>query len=376
MGQSVRIQSIQMLTNAGTFASSLFVPILLRQQMGASDFTVGLIVSIFGAAGFISQYMFGRAADNRGKRLFLLAGLVLSGIAIPLQAFATDPFQMALARFMVGFAGGIYPPALLAYTYISKQKMGKSVSFGSLGWGVGTFVAGIFAAYWQVFLASGIMFFLSFLIALGLPPIKEERLHNVPLFPKAIIKRNLPIYSALLIRHAGASAIWATLPIAISQMGATNMQIGIIYSFNALVQFAVMYNLDRMDSSRAFMSGLVLSAVTFVAYGLVERTGNFWFFVVPQVMIAFSWSFMYVGALKFVAERNAEVATTTGHIGAIISLSGIFGPLIGGVVSGISGDYTTMMFLSAGITVVAIGIFMMQNNNGKEAAGSRQPGAG
>lgn len=368
----MRIQSIQMLTNAGGFASSLFVPILLKQQMGADNFTVGLIVSLFGAATFVSQYMFGRAADNRGKRLFLLAGLVVSAVAVALQALARDTTQMAVARFMVGFASGIYPPALLAYTYISKQQMGKSVSFGSLGWGVGTFVAGVLAAYWQVFLASGIMFFLAFLIALGLPPIKEEKLHNVPLFPKAIIRKNLPIYSSLLIRHAGASAIWATLPIYISQMGASNFDIGVIYAFNALTQFAVMYNLDRMDSGKAFMAGLALSAVTFVAYGLVERTGSFWYFIVPQVMIAFSWSFMYVGALKFVAERNVEVATSTGHIGAVIALAGIFGPLIGGFVSGWAKNYTTMMFLSAGITVVAIGIFMMQkkDGNGKGAAGS------
>lgn len=367
LGQFVRIQSIQMLTNAGGFASSLFVPILLKQQMGADDFTVGLIVSLFGAATFASQYIFGRAADNRGKRLFLLAGLVVSAVAVALQALAADATQMAVARFMVGFASGIYPPALLAYTYISKQQMGKSVSFGSLGWGVGTFVAGALLAYWQVFLASGIMFLLSFIIALGLPPIKEEKLHNVPLFPKAIIKKNLPIYSALLIRHAGASAIWATLPIYISQMGASNFDIGIIYAFNALTQFAVMYNLDRMESGKAFMAGLVLSAFTFVAYGLVERTGSFWYFIVPQVMIAFSWSFMYVGALKFVAERNVEVATSTGHIGAVIALAGIFGPLIGGFVSGLAGNYTTMMFASAGITVAAIGIFMMQKENGKPA---------
>jgi hypothetical protein len=221
------------------------------------------------------------------------------------------------------------------------------------------------------------MFFLAFLIALGLPPIKEEKLHNVPLFPRSIIKKNLPIYSALLIRHAGASAIWATLPIYISQMGASNFDIGIIYAFNALTQFAVMYNLDRMDSGKAFMAGLVLSAATFVAYGLVERTHNFWYFIVPQVMIAFSWSFMYVGALKFVAERNAEVATSTGHIGAIIALAGIFGPLIGGVVSGLAKNYTTMMFLAAGITVVAMGIFFFQRDgrNGK-GTGYRVPGSG
>jgi len=364
MEPSVRIQSIQMLTNAGGFASSLFVPILLKEQMDADNFTVGLIVSLFGAATFLSQYMAGRAADNRGKRLFLLAGLVVSAVAVALQALARDTTQMAAARFMVGFACGIYPPALLAYTYISKQQMGKSVSFGSLGWGVGTFVAGVISAYWEVFLASGLMFFLSFLIALGLPPIKEEKLHNVPLFPRAIIKRNLPIYSALLIRHAGASAIWATLPIYIHQMGANNLDIGIIYACNALTQFAVMYNLDRVRSDRAFLAGLVLSAVTFVAYGLVERTHNFWYFIVPQMMIAFSWSFTYVGALKFVAERNLEVATSTGHIGAVIALAGIFGPLIGGLVCAWAGDYTTMMFLSAVITLAAIGIFMLQKRNG------------
>ena len=58
----MRIQSIQMLTNAGGFASSLFVPILLKEQMDADNFTVGLIVSLFGAATFLSQYMAGRAA--------------------------------------------------------------------------------------------------------------------------------------------------------------------------------------------------------------------------------------------------------------------------------------------------------------------------
>jgi len=360
----VRIQTIQMLTNAGGFASSLFVPILLRQEMGADDFTVGLVVSLFGASTFMSQYMFGRAADNRGKRLFLLSGLVISAFAVALQALAQTAWQLAAARFLVGLACGIYPPSLLAYTYISKQEMGKSVSYGSLGWGVGTFVAGVFAAYWEVFFAGGVMFFLAFLIALGLPPIKDEKLHNVPLFPRAIIKKNLPIYSSLLIRHAGASAIWATLPIYISQMGASNLHIGIIYACNALTQFFVMYNLDRIDSGKAYLIGLVLSAFTFVAYGLVERTGNYWYFIVPQMMIAFSWSFMYVGALRFVAERNAEVATSTGHIGAVIALAGIFGPLIGGFVSGWAGNYTTMMFLSAVITLVAIGIFMLQKRNG------------
>jgi MFS family permease len=347
---------MQLLTNAGWFASSLFVPLWARTGMGASDFTVGVIVSLFAGAMFFSQYLFGRAADVYGKRLFLLFGLVISAVAVPLQALCADPLQLALARLMVGFAGGIYPPALLAYVYLSRQEMGKSVSFGSLGWGVGTFVAGAFAAYWQVFLASGLMFAASFALALTLPPIREQRL-SVPFFPKSIIRRNLPVYSALLIRHTGASAIWATLPIYLSLLGASNFQIGLLYAANALTQFVVMYNLDRLGSVRSFYAGLVLSSATFVAYALAS---SIWLMVIPQIMIALSWSFMYVGALKFVAERNAEVATSTGLVGSTIALSGIIGPLLGGAVSHAFGSYTAMMYLAAGMTVGSMAIFSLQ----------------
>jgi len=354
---TARIQAIQMFTNAAGFASSLFVPIWLRREMYASDFTVGAIVALFGGAAFLSQYIFGRAADNYGKRIFLLSGLVISAFAVPLQALSQDPYQLGIARFLVGFAGGIYPPALLAYTHEMKLGMGRSVSFGSLGWGVGTFVAGLIAAYWAVFLASGIMFAIAFAIALMLPPVKEHRL-SVPLFPKAILKNNLPIYSSLLVRHAGASAIWATLPIYLSvNLGASNFQIGLLYAVNALTQFVVMYNLDKVPSIRSFTIGLVMSSITFVAYALATSV---WLMVIPQFMIAISWSFMFVGALKFVSERNKEIATSTGLVGSTIALSNIFGPMVGGVVSGWTGNYTTMMYLSALITVVSTVIFLFQ----------------
>jgi MFS family permease len=316
--------------------------------------------------------MFGRAADNYGKRPFLLSGLILSAIAVPLQALSQDPNQLALARFIVGFAGGIYPPALLAYVYVSKQAMGKSVAFGSLGWGVGTFVAGIFAAYWKVFLVSGIMFSIAFAVALTLPPLKEKKL-SVPFFPRAIIRKNLPIYSALLVRHTGASAIWATLPVYLVVLGATPFQIGALYAVNSVVQFAVMYQLDRVPSSRSFLIGLGLSSLTFLAYALAN---SWWLMVIPQLMIACSWSFMYVGALKFVSERNVEVATSTGLVGSTIALSGIFGPLLGGAITQyFNEDYTIMMYIASVVTVVSMVVFLLQMRGKMDWKGRETRGA-
>ena len=349
------VASVQLLSQSAVFSASLFIPLFAR-SLGAGDFEVGAIVSLYGLAGFLSQYIFGRAADVYGVRAFLLAGLLLSAVAAPVQALARDPLQLSAARFLTGFVAGIYPPALLAYVHSTGRGMGRAVSWGSLGWGVGTMVAGLLAAYWRVFAASAALFALAFLAALHLPAARERRV-SVPFFPVDVIRANLPVYSALLIRHIGASAIWATLPIYMSQLGASSLDIGALYALNAFAQFLVMYNLDRFPSAPLFLAGLVLSSLTFAVFALVRSV---WLFAIPQLMIGVAWSCLYVGGLRFVAERRAEVATSTGLVGSVVSLSGIFGPALGGLVSGASGNYTTMMLLASAMTLLATGIYAHQ----------------
>ncbi|MEM3042591.1 MAG: MFS transporter [Thermoplasmata archaeon] len=351
----VRVASVQLLSQSAAFSSSLFIPILAK-QLSAGDFEVGAIVSLNGAAGFLSQYLFGREADVRGLRFFLLGGLLLSAIAAPVQILARTPAQLAAARFLVGFAGGIYPPALLAYISETGRRMGKTVSWGSLGWGVGTLVAGALASIWQAFVASAIFFTISFAIALTLPTVPERRL-IVPLFPAAVIKRNLPVYSALLIRHTGASAVWATMPIHMSLLGAMPFEIGALYALNAFTQFISMYHLDRFSSSRTFAVGLLLSSLSFFLFPLATEVR---LLVAPWIIVGIAWSCLYIGGLRFVTETSAEVATSTGLVGSTISLSGILGPVLGGAVSGAAGNYTAMMFLASAMTLAAMALFVYQ----------------
>ncbi|MGQ9582301.1 MAG: MFS transporter [Thermoplasmatota archaeon] len=351
----MRIEAVQLLSQSGAFSASLFVPVLAR-GLGAGDFEVGAIVSLFGFAGFLSQFIFGRAADVHGARLYLLAGLLLSAVAAPVQVLARDPLQLSAARFLVGFTGGMFPPALLAYIHNSGRGMGRTVSWGSLGWGIGTLIAGAMAAIWQAFLASAVFFAASFALALALPPVGERRL-QVPLLPVGVIKRNLPVYSALLIRHTAASAVWATMPIHLGLLGATPFEIGALYALNAFTQFASMYHMDRFPSAPMFMAGLLLSALTFLVFPFAT---SFWLLTIPWIMIGIAWSSLYQGGLRFVTERSAEVATSTGLIGSTVSLSGIFGPLIGGAVSGAAGDYRAMMYIASATTLAAAVIYMHQ----------------
>ncbi|MCK4444058.1 MAG: MFS transporter, partial [Thermoplasmata archaeon] len=198
----MKTPTIQFLSNAGIFSSVFIIPVFAR-DLGIDEFQLGLIIALFFLSLLVSNYVFGRWADVHGRRRILQLGLLLSALASATQMLAVDAATLAIARILVGFSAGLHPAALYAYVYDSKRKIGKFSSFGALGWGVATITAGILAIFWQIFLLSSLFLFLAFLVALFLTPIPEVKL-KVPFFPKEVIRRNLSVYAAVLVRHTGA----------------------------------------------------------------------------------------------------------------------------------------------------------------------------
>jgi MFS family permease len=351
----IKLISIQFLSNSAIFASALFIPILAG-ELHASDFQVGLIVASYAFALFISSYIFGRASDVHGKRFFLQIGLVLSGIACLTQIFYFNVWALALSRLCVGFCIGIYPAALLAKAYELKEKgIGKFASFGSFGWGFGILAAGILSIYWKIFLFSCIMFFISFLFSY-LVSFKDEIKVAVPLFPREVIKRSLPSYLAMLVRHTGASSVWVIFPLFLYEdLGGGKFWIAVIYALNPIGQFLTMQTTDRFKSTRLIIVGLIISVVSFTCLFLVT---SFWQVVIPWVLISLAWGFLYVGSLKFVMERNIEKATSAGILDSTLRLSSIFGALIGGVVAWQFGRVANII-LAAAMCNIALILFLV-----------------
>lgn len=319
----------------------IFIPILAK-ELSANDLQIGLIGASYGFAVFLSSYIFGRATDIYGKRIFLFLGLFLSGIAFSLQIFANTPLTLGLIRALVGFCTGMYPAALIVYVYEVDRKLGGIASFGSLGWGVGNIIAAILGTgfyilsffplnnvYNEVFILSSLFFFISFLIALSLEKIKDVKIY-VPTFPIEVIKKNFPIYLAFFIRHTGANSVWIIFPLYMVALGGDKFWLGIFYSVNAISQFVIMNYIDRYKSIPLVYVGLLFAMMTFITFILAP---NFWFLLPGQLLIAIAWSCLYVGSLKFVVERNIEKSTSTGLLNSITSLSAVFGPLIGGSIA-------------------------------------------
>ncbi|MEW5759798.1 MAG: MFS transporter [Candidatus Thermoplasmatota archaeon] len=346
----MKLSLINLLQNAGGCATLIFIPIL-ASELGASTFDVGVIVCSYALACFFSSYVFGRKADIIGRKKVLGIGLISSTIVFPLHIFAYNPFTLTLIRILSGICIGIYPSALITYAYETSGRVGKVASFGSLGWGIGSFVAGLIGLYFGIFLLSTFFFLIAFIVTLTLPE-KEEKKIYVPLFPISVIKKNFDIYISLFLRHTGASGLWAVFPLYLLFLGADKFWIGFIYLLNFVCQFLFMPYVERYSYIHLPKIGFLLTMIAFLGY---MAAPNYIFIIPFEILIAIAWSCIYVGCLRCVMNEE-EKATGAGLIHSTTSISGVIGPLIGGAVAQLFG-YKGIIFL--GILLAFGGLLLL-----------------
>jgi len=354
---------IQFLSNVALSSSLLFIPNLV-EDLGGLEIQVGIIVAAYALSMFISSYIFGRLSDVYSRRLFISVGLAFSVITFLLQTFTdprfvvhflADPWLLALVRGLAGFSLGIFPAALTVYVYDSAGPLGKFASFGALGWAVGTLAAGIIAeviSYYAIFILASLCLSMAFLLSLTMKKVNGPQL-KVPFFPKELLKRNWRVYVPYLLRHTGANAIWVIYPLYIASLGGDKFWIGVIYTVNTATQFIVMLFLDRFEGERLIRTGLLLAIVTFLSFTFAQ---SFLHLLPMQILLACSWSSMYVGSLLYLMKNNVEKATSAGLLSSVISVSQVFGSLIGGAVSQFF-DFKATMYVAAALTITGFGMF-------------------
>ncbi|MHA2303279.1 MAG: MFS transporter, partial [Candidatus Thorarchaeota archaeon] len=229
----MRTETIQAMAGAATLSAFTYIPILARDYLNADELFITLLVGTFAAASFIASYIFGRAGDIYGRRIVIRIGLLTATISFGLLMFVQSLDVLLIVRTLGGFSIGMYPGALAAYAFESDMKMGRFASFGAAGWGIGTLLAGFAAGYniYFAFLMSTVFLIVAFVSAMTLPYFERKRIH-VPLFPIETLKRNWSVYTAVLIRHSTASAIWTLWPLFLTDLGGDPFSIGIVQVSN------------------------------------------------------------------------------------------------------------------------------------------------
>ena len=354
------------MSSGSLFAASIFIPIVMQKEMGASSLQIGLVVTGYTSALFTASIIIGRQADIKGRRKFLRIGFAVAAMAMILQIFANDTLSLLIVRILLGAAAGMIQSVLVAYfiyeSHESHKKVGIFSSIGALGWGVGSIIAGAIGDHVLVFVFSaGLM--ISAGIVIFTLPVTQEKTFFVPLFPRNVFKKNAAVYSSVLIRHIGANMVWVTYPLFLMvELKADTMWVGIVYGVNAFGQFFVMRRLDPYDSSHLVMIGFVVSAATFLSFSLAQTIYE----ILPlQIMLAIAWSSLYVGSLKYVTERNPEKATSAGWLQGMIGMAGIIGPTMGGILN-VGVGYRWTMFAAMILSIVGLVIFLMSKGDARK----------
>ncbi len=101
------------------------------ERFGASPTQIGALVSAFAVAQMISAPLWGRLSDRLGRRPVILAGLVISGFAYLVFAWADSLWLLFASRIAQGIGGGTVA-AVFAYIADAVQPEDRAERIGWL----------------------------------------------------------------------------------------------------------------------------------------------------------------------------------------------------------------------------------------------------
>ncbi|MHA2254348.1 MAG: MFS transporter [Candidatus Kariarchaeaceae archaeon] len=365
------LQMIYFLSNSGVVILGSYL-VLLFDARGLNENDIGLLAIPFSVTTIISNSLFGRLSDAKGRRPFLLLGLFTASLTTIFYTIPDNFWTFAIAQVMTGITLGIFPASIIGTATDRNMKIGKLASFGSIGWAIGGLIGGFIADYFYLELAfvfGGACYFMAFLTVYLMntgsigkkrdDSDKVEKSQNTDYIP--VIRENWLVYITLIVRHGTANSIWIFWALFLTDnLGLSTTQIGVVQATNMGTQFVLMNTIgDRYDPPKMFVFGGIMSAVAFFSFTLSQ---NFFQIVGAQVILGTSWAFFYVGGLRNVtikASKKNVVATATGLFNASISISQLVGPFLALLLFSLSKNYLLSMKVASVSTIVVIIFYTM-----------------
>ena len=341
-----------------------FLPLYIS-QMGVTSHEAlsmwsGLTFSITFLISAIVSPMWGSLADRKGRKLMLLRASLGMALAILLQAFATNVWQLFLLRGVMGLTSGYIPNAMaLVASQVPRERSGWALSTlstaqisGVIG---GPLMGGVIADHIglrAVFFITATLLMVSFLVTLflikeGVRPAlkKSERLSGKAVFaslpyPGLVISL---FFTTMVIQLCNGS-ISPILALFIKPMlpDSTNIAFlsGLIASVpgvSALISAPRLGKLgDRIGTERILMATLVCAVVLFFAMSWVTTPFQLG---VLRFLLGFADGAMLPAVQTLLVKYSSDRITGRifGYNQSFMYLGNVAGPLMGASVSAMAG---------------------------------------
>ncbi|KYC44692.1 MAG: drug efflux system protein MdtG [Candidatus Methanofastidiosum methylothiophilum] len=348
--------------NVSYISGNLFIS-NFSEVLGASKSFIGLINAILPFFSILSAPIFARkAARLRRKLPIIRSGLLIGAFFSLLLFFSHDKLLIFVFRMGMGVAFGATTGLTNSLaTEIDTEKRGRY--FGiysaacSFGWAIGSLLVGIVISetYSNAFLIPVIFLSIGFVATF----FAVEKNTSIGYYgiDFQTLKKFLPFYRTMFLRHSVATALWAFLPLYLEfTLGFDRLIIATIYFINNSLQVITMplsgHLADKIKKTHIVFMGLIGSLIFFFIFTIIKTPIEF---MLLQILVALSWALVYIGISSLVTSYSNwnERGEAMSGLSMSLNLSSIVGPLIGGIIYGLS-DFVNMIYILLPLCIIAI----------------------
>lgn len=341
-----------------------FLPLYIAQMGVTSHESLsmwsGLTFSVTFLVSAVVSPMWGSLADRKGRKLMLLRASLGMAIAILLQAFATNVWQLFILRAIMGLTSGYIPNAMaLVASQVPRERSGWALSTlstaqitGVIG---GPLLGGFLADHVglrMVFFITAFLLLVSFMVTLFL--IKEEprpQLNKGEKLSGKAVFASLPypglvisLFVTTMVIQLCNGSISPILTLFIQSMSPDTGNIAFLSGMiaavpgvSALMSAPRLGKLgDRIGTARILVATLIFAVVLFFAMSFVTTPLQLG---ILRFILGFADGAMLPAVqtllLKYISER--VTGRIFGYNQSFMYLGNVIGPLIGASVSAMAG---------------------------------------
>lgn len=320
----------------------------------------GLTFSVTFLVSAIVSPMWGSLADRKGRKLMLLRASLGMAVAILLQAFATNVWQLFFLRALMGLTSGYIPNAMaLVASQVPRERSGWALSTLSTaqisgviaGPLMGGFLADWVGLHWVFLITAGLLM-VSFVVTLlfikeGVRTVvtKAQRLSGKAVFaslpyPGLIVS----LFVTTLVIQLCNGSVGPILALFIQSLapGSNNIAflsglIAAVPGVSALMSAPRLGKLgDRIGTARILMATLIVAVVLFFAMSFVTNPVQLG---ILRFLLGFADGAMLPAVQTLLLKYSSDQITGRifGYNQSFMYLGNVVGPLMGAGVSAAAG---------------------------------------
>lgn len=350
-----------------------FLPLFIR-ELGVTTIREAAFWSglVFAAPFMVSIFLtpiWGNLGDRYGQKLMTVRAIFGLSISLLLMWFTSGPLELVIYRILQGAMSGFYPAAIaLAAVNTPKEKTGYALgmvqSANTSGNIVGPLIGGFLAdvaGFRMVFVISGIIIALiGFIVLFFLEDnqLKSESTAKHTLrenltytFSSAAIIRACIV---MLIASLSISVIRPVFVLYIESFGYTKnylptiagFVLSLIGLFSALSSFRFSKGLDRGKTLRTLRTAVIITSLMYLSQFYIN---NIWLLLGSSVILGIGAGVVFPSIFSIISKNTGydRQAGILGIASSFQTLGNLIGPLIAGLISGLTGIRSVFIIASA-----------------------------